>query len=61
MSDYIAKLQSVFLKLHGCDVTYVETVPVVEEFPAQRSGRAMSRYLISWGIRKQREVTGGDM
>ena len=25
--------QSVFLKLHGCDADYVETVPVVEEFP----------------------------
>ena len=32
MSDYIAELQAVFLKLHGCDATYVETVPVVEEF-----------------------------
>jgi hypothetical protein len=32
MSDYIAELQSVFLKLHGCDADYVETVPVVEEF-----------------------------
>ena len=32
MSDYIAELQSVFLKLHGCDARYVETVPVVEEF-----------------------------
>jgi hypothetical protein len=32
MSDYIAEIQSVFLKLHGCDATYIETVPVVEEF-----------------------------
>ena len=32
MSDYIAEIQSVFLKLHGCHATYVETVPVVEEF-----------------------------
>jgi hypothetical protein len=30
--DYIAEIQAVFLKLHGCDATYVETVPVVEEF-----------------------------
>jgi hypothetical protein len=32
MSDYIAEIQSVFLKLHGCEASYVETVPVVEEF-----------------------------
>ena len=32
MSDYIAEIQAVFLKLHGCDAIYVETVPVVEEF-----------------------------
>jgi hypothetical protein len=32
MSDYIAEIQAVFLKLHGCDATYIETVPVVEEF-----------------------------
>src|ERR1041384_730453 len=32
MSDYIAEIQSVFLKLHGCEATYIETVPVVEEF-----------------------------
>jgi hypothetical protein len=35
MSDYIAELQSVFLKLHGCEATYVETVPVVEEFQGE--------------------------
>ena len=32
MSDYIAELQAAFLRLHGCDATYVETVPVIEEF-----------------------------
>jgi hypothetical protein len=32
MSDYIAELQAVFLRLHGCDATYAETVPVIEEF-----------------------------
>ena len=32
MSDYIEEIQSVFLNLHGCDASYVETVPVVEEF-----------------------------
>ena len=33
--DYIAELQAAFLKLHGCDATYLETVPVVEEFQGQ--------------------------
>ena len=32
MSDYIAEIQAAFLRLHGCDADYVETVPVVEEF-----------------------------
>jgi hypothetical protein len=32
MKDYIAEIQAAFLKLHGCDAFYVETVPVVEEF-----------------------------
>jgi len=27
MSDYIAELQAAFLKLHGCDAEYIETVP----------------------------------
>ena len=35
MSDYIAELQSVFLKLHGCKATYAETVPVVEDFQGE--------------------------
>jgi hypothetical protein len=35
MSDYIAELQAVFLKLHGCDAEYAETVPVVEEFQGE--------------------------
>ena len=35
MSDYIAELQSVFLKLHGCDAQYVETVPIFEEFQGE--------------------------
>lgn len=35
MSDYIAELQAVFLKLHGCDAEYVETVPVVEQFQGE--------------------------
>jgi hypothetical protein len=32
MSDYIEEIQKAFLKLHGCEASYVETVPVVEEF-----------------------------
>ena len=35
MSDYIAEIQSVFLKLHGCEATYVESVSVVEEFQGE--------------------------
>lgn len=35
MSDYIAEIQAAFLNLHGCTATYVETVPVVEEFQGQ--------------------------
>src|SRR6185369_15280653 len=35
MSDYIAELQAVFMKLHNCDADYVETVPVVEEFQGE--------------------------
>ena len=35
MSDYIAELQAVFLKLHGCEAEYVETVPVVEQFQGE--------------------------
>jgi hypothetical protein len=30
--DYIAELQAAILNLHGCSSTYVESVPVVEEF-----------------------------
>ena len=35
MSDYIAEIQAVFLKLHGCKANYVESVPVVEEFQGE--------------------------
>jgi len=35
MSDYIAEIQAAFLKLHGCDAQYIETVPVVEEFQGE--------------------------
>ena len=35
MSDYIAELQAVFLKLHNCNAEYVETVPVVEQFQGE--------------------------
>jgi len=35
MSDYIAEIQAAFLKLHGCEAEYVETVPVIEEFQGE--------------------------
>ena len=35
MSDYIGELRAAFLRLHGCDAVYLETVPVVEEFQGQ--------------------------
>lgn len=35
MSDYIGEIQAAFLKLHGCEATYVETVPVHEKFQGQ--------------------------
>ncbi len=35
-NDYIAQLQAVFLKLHGCDAEYIETVPVLEEFQGHK-------------------------
>src|SRR5215218_4558132 len=35
MSDYIAEIQAVFARLHGCDATYVESVHVVEEFQGE--------------------------
>lgn len=35
MSDYIAELKAVFLKLHNVDAEYVETVPVVEEWQGE--------------------------
>jgi hypothetical protein len=33
--DYIAELQAAILNLHGCSSTYVESVPVVEEFQGE--------------------------
>jgi hypothetical protein len=35
MADYIAELQAAILNLHGCTATYVETVPVIEEFQGE--------------------------
>ena len=35
MSDYIREITSVFMVQHGCYATYVETVPVVEEFQGE--------------------------
>jgi hypothetical protein len=33
--DYIAELQAAILNLHGCNATYVETVPVTEVFQGE--------------------------
>lgn len=33
--DYIAELQAAILNLHGCESTYVESVPVIEEFQGE--------------------------
>lgn len=33
--DYIEALQDAIKKLHGCDSTYVESVPVHEQFQGQ--------------------------
>src|SRR5260370_31191778 len=35
MVDYIAELQAAILNLHGCESTYLESVPVTEEFQGQ--------------------------
>ena len=65
MSDYITEIQAAFLKLHGCDAEYIETVPVVEEFQGEtvwqgevevfelkRSSESDTR--LRMGIRRQR-------
>ena len=59
MSDYIAELQAAFLRLHGCDATYVETVPVIEEFEGKRFGKVTLKYLTYAGIPKRHAVTDG--
>ena len=33
--DYIGELQAAILRLHGCEATYLETVPVTEEFQGE--------------------------
>jgi hypothetical protein len=33
--DYIAELRAAILNLHGCNATYVETVPVTEVFQGE--------------------------
>jgi hypothetical protein len=35
MVDYIAEIQAAILNVHGCNATYVETVPVTETFQGQ--------------------------
>lgn len=36
MGNYIAELQAAILKLHGCEATHIETVPVTEIFQGAR-------------------------
>jgi hypothetical protein len=58
--DYIAEIQAAFLKLHGCDAVYLETVPVVEDSKGKQSGKVTLK-CSSWrGIRKQHADTVGD-
>ena len=33
--DYIAEIQTAFKRLHGVNSTYIETVPVLEQFEGQ--------------------------
>ena len=35
MSDYIEEIKAVFMVTHGCEASYVETVPVREEFQGE--------------------------
>ena len=35
MSDYIEEIKAVFMVQHGCEATYIETVPAVEEFQGE--------------------------
>jgi hypothetical protein len=59
MSDYIAEIQSVFLKLHGCEATYVESVPVVEEFQGKTIWQGDVKSLRSPAIQKRHADTVG--
>jgi len=61
MSDYIAEIQSVFLNLHGCDASYVETVPVVEEFKARQFGKVTLKCSTYAGIQRRHAAMDGDM
>ena len=64
--DYIAELQAAILNLHGCESTYVESVPVVEEFQGETvwqgevevfdiRGHPKAKRAYAWG-----HVTGED-
>lgn len=58
--DYIAELQAALLSLHGVSSTYVESVPVVEEFQGEIvwqgevevfeiRGHPKAKYAYCWG------------
>jgi hypothetical protein len=57
---YIEKLQAIIRKLHGCSATYIETVPVHEEFQGetvwqgqvevfQIEGHPIAKHAYAWG------------
>jgi len=58
--DYIAEIQAALLALHGVTSTYVESVPVTEEFQGETvwqgevevfeiSGHPKAKYAYCWG------------
>jgi hypothetical protein len=58
--DYIEELQAALLNLHGVTSTYVETVPVIEEFQGkvvwqgevevfEIRGHPKAKYAYGWG------------
>jgi hypothetical protein len=66
MVDHIGELQAAILNLHGCEATYLETVPVTEEFQGETvwqgevevfrlSGHPKAKTAYAWG-----HVTGED-
>ena len=57
--DYIGELQAAILNLHGCNATYLETVPVTETFKVKPSGKVKSKCLRRAITRRQNGFTLG--